>query len=51
VTDERFNTVSHLFAACFALVGAALLIAQAGAWADPHHAQPLFCSSAVLAAS
>ncbi len=31
VTDERFNTVSHLFAACFALVGAALLIAQAGA--------------------
>lgn len=35
VTDERFNTVSHLFAACFALVGAALLIAQAGAQADP----------------
>jgi hemolysin III len=35
VTDERFNTVSHLFAACFALVGAALLISQAGAQADP----------------
>jgi hemolysin III len=35
VTDERFNTVSHLFAACFALVGAALLIAQAGAQGDP----------------
>jgi hemolysin III len=35
VTDERFNTVSHLFASCFALVGAALLIAQAGAQGDP----------------
>jgi len=35
VTDERFNTVSHLFAACFALVGAALLISQAAAQADP----------------
>jgi hemolysin III len=35
VTDERFNTVSHLFAACFALAGAALLIAQAGAQGDP----------------
>ncbi len=35
VTDERFNTVSHLFAACFALVGAALLIAQASAQGDP----------------
>jgi hemolysin III len=35
VTDERFNTVSHLFAACFALVGAALLIVQAGAQGDP----------------
>jgi hemolysin III len=35
VTDERFNTVSHLFAATFALVGAALLISQAGAQADP----------------
>ena len=35
VTDERFNTVSHLFAACFALVGAALLITQAAAQADP----------------
>jgi len=31
VTDERFNTVSHLFAACFALVGAALLVSQAAA--------------------
>ncbi len=35
VTDERFNTVSHLFASCFAVAGAALLIAQAGAQADP----------------
>jgi hemolysin III len=35
VTDERFNTVSHLFASCFALVGAALLISQAGAQGDP----------------
>jgi hemolysin III len=35
VTDERFNTVSHLFAACFALVGAALLITQASAQAEP----------------
>ncbi|MCV2393699.1 hemolysin III family protein [Actinotalea sp. M2MS4P-6] len=35
MTDERFNTVSHLFAACFALVGAALLIAQASAQGDP----------------
>lgn len=35
VTDERFNTVSHLVASCFALVGAALLIAQAGAQGDP----------------
>ncbi|MGV8979096.1 MAG: PAQR family membrane homeostasis protein TrhA [Cellulomonas sp.] len=34
VTDERINTVSHLFAACFALVGAALLIAQAGVQGD-----------------
>lgn len=35
VTDERFNTVSHLFGACLALVGAALLIAQAGAKGEP----------------
>lgn len=35
VTDERFNTVSHMAAACFALVGSALLIAQAGAQGDP----------------
>jgi hemolysin III len=35
VTDERFNTASHLFAACFALVGAALLISQASAQGDP----------------
>ena len=35
MTDERFNTVSHLFAACFALVGAALLITQAGAQGGP----------------
>ncbi|MBU4335580.1 MAG: hemolysin III family protein [Actinobacteria bacterium] len=35
VTDERFNTVSHLFAACFAIVGAALLIVQASVQGDP----------------
>jgi hemolysin III len=35
VTDERFNTVSHLFASCFALVGAGLLVSQAGAQGDP----------------
>ncbi len=35
VTDERFNTASHLAAACFALVGAGLLITQAGVQADP----------------
>lgn len=34
VTDERFNTVSHLFATCFALAGAALLIAQAAPQGD-----------------
>lgn len=34
VTDERFNTVSHLFGTCFALAGAALLIAQAAAQDD-----------------
>lgn len=35
VTDERFNTVSHLAASCFAFVGSALLVAQAGAQGDP----------------
>jgi len=35
VTDERFNTVSHMFASCFALVGAGLLISQASAQGDP----------------
>ena len=35
VTDERVNTISHLFASCFAVAGAALLIVQAGAQADP----------------
>lgn len=35
VTDERFNTASHLFGACVALAGAALLIAQAAAQAQP----------------
>lgn len=35
VTDERFNTVSHLFAACFAVGGAALLVSQASAQGDP----------------
>lgn len=35
VTDERVNTISHLFGSCFALVGAALLISQAAAQGDP----------------
>ena len=35
VTDERVNTVSHLFATCFALVGSALLVVQASALGDP----------------
>jgi hemolysin III len=35
VTDERFNTVSHMVAACFALVGAGLLVAQAIVQGDP----------------
>lgn len=35
VTDERFNTASHLVAACFALVGALLLIVQAAVQGDP----------------
>lgn len=35
VTDERFNTVSHLFAACFAVVGTALLVVQSAAQGDP----------------
>lgn len=35
VTDERFNTASHLFGACLALAGAALLISQAAVQADP----------------
>ena len=35
VTDERFNTVSHLGGACFALVGAGLLVAQAAVQGDP----------------
>ena len=35
MTDERFNAMSHLFGACFALVGAGLLISQAAAQGDP----------------
>ena len=35
VTDERINTVSHLAASCFAVVGAALLVAQASTQGDP----------------
>ena len=35
VTDERFNAISHLAAACFALAGAGLLIAQAATQGDP----------------
>ena len=35
VTDEWFNTVSHLFALCFTLAGAALLVSQASVQRDP----------------
>lgn len=35
VTDERINTISHLAAACFALVGTALLVTQAAVQGDP----------------
>ncbi len=35
VTDERFNTISHLFATCFALLGSSLLVTQAAAQGDP----------------
>ena len=35
VTDERINTITHLVASCFALVGAALLIAHASVEGDP----------------
>lgn len=35
VTDERINTITHLAASCFAVVGAALLVAQASAEGDP----------------
>lgn len=35
VTDERFNLVSHLAGACFALVGVGLLLAQASVQGDP----------------
>ena len=35
VTDERINTITHLVASCFALVGAALLISQASVEGDP----------------
>ena len=35
VTDERFNMLSHLVAACFAVVGAGLLVTQAAGRGDP----------------
>jgi hemolysin III len=35
VTDERFNTAAHLAGACFALVGAGLVITQASIQGDP----------------
>lgn len=35
VTDERINTISHLVGSCFALLGGALLLAQAGAAGEP----------------
>jgi len=34
-TDERINTITHMVAACFALLGAALLISQASAQGQP----------------
>jgi hemolysin III len=34
-TDERINTISHLVASCFAVVGAALLVVQAAVEGDP----------------
>ena len=35
VTDERFNTLSHLVGACLAALGTALLVVQASAGGDP----------------
>lgn len=35
VTDERFNAASHLAAACFAVVGTGLLVAQASVHPNP----------------
>lgn len=35
VTDERFNTLSHLVGSCLALLGTALLVVQAAAEGDP----------------
>ena len=35
VTDERFNTLSHLVAFCFSVLGSVLLVSQAIAQADP----------------
>ncbi|GAA5033412.1 hemolysin III family protein [Terrabacter aeriphilus] len=35
VTDERFNTASHLFGACLAVAGSGLLITQAAVLGDP----------------
>lgn len=35
VTDEKFNTASHLVGACLVVLGTALLVAQAGAQGDP----------------
>ena len=34
-TDERINTITHMVAACFALLGAALLISQASVQGHP----------------
>lgn len=35
VTDERINTISHLIGSCFAVLSAAVLLAEAGAAGDP----------------
>lgn len=48
VTDERVNTATHLLASCFALVGAALLVAQAAAQGDPWKIVSLAIYSASL---
>lgn len=49
VTDERINTISHLVGTCFAVLGSALLLAQAGATGDPWRIVGLsiYCASLI----